>query len=104
MTAVDGVQVGVGSLNHETGGAVLEVRVQGANQCFDTRALAIIDEAIAMGVLANLPVFRSTEAQLSIDLRSMPAAVAEVRVAHHCGSQAVDHISDPICLVLLSLL
>ena len=72
-------QVGVGSLNHETGGAVLEVRVQGAVQSFDIRALAIVDEAVAMGVLPNLPVFRSTEAELIIDLKRMPAAVAEVR-------------------------
>ncbi|KAK9866117.1 hypothetical protein WJX84_009157 [Apatococcus fuscideae] len=70
--------VGVGSLNHETGGAVLEVRVQGAVQSFDIRALAIVDEAVAMGVLPNLPVFRSTEAELIIDLKRMPAAVAEV--------------------------
>lgn len=74
------LQVGIGSLNHETGGAPLEVRVQGVTQCFDVRALAIVDEAVAMGVLANLPVFRSTEAELCIDLRSMPAAVAEVGV------------------------
>ena len=58
---------------------MLEVRVQGAVQSFDIRALAIVDEAVAMGVLPNLPVFRSTEAELIIDLKRMPAAVAEVR-------------------------
>ena len=78
--------MGVGSLNHETGGCPLEVRVQGVTQSFDTRALTIVDEAVGMGVLPNLPVFRSTEAELCIDLRRMPAAVAEVCFKHQAPS------------------